>query len=64
MFQFMWEYMDYILQNETTLSFGANEAIRWSPIGDMDDGSIHAQFPLDEALEPNFLIMFHFNELS
>ena len=64
MFQFMWEYVDYILQNETRLSDGENPAMRWSAVSDLAASDIEAQFTPSHGLDPHLLIVSHFNELS
>ena len=64
MFQFMWEYMDYILQDESRLSSGGNPSVCWTAMTDLEAADLKMHFSPLHGLEPHFLIIAHFNELS
>ena len=64
-YQFTWEYMDLTLQNESRLSCGDNQAIKWSAMVDMPSQQVKTLLSVDDSVDhPNPLLVSHLNELS
>ena len=57
--------MDLTLQNESRLSSGDNQSIKWSAMGDMPPRQVKSLLSVDDTVDhPSLLLVSHFNKLS